>query len=479
MSLRVCMAAFDHVLELGDDGQTFSGSFAPAHQFLVDSVRQFFPNVSFMSSNKLGDMHSETMMFDGCLGRLQRNESDAMIQFVPFPVLGSGLIHSKTGDASKIVIFSMYNNTAAHSDTDVMDAFNSFSPQLWSLVAVFTAILTVIVFMTFRCKLLSIPKSKATGDPVVRIPKKQRTRRCIQQAFLIAAANILKQHTCYSYKGKSLRGKVVLLVFDLFSFLMVFYFSSMIKTEMVVQKRPETISSYEDVLAKPQTKPLWFKQMGNDHWDFMQANRDTPAGRIWERAQRFGIDSCFLKSGPDVQQSVGPVHRKEAVWLVPSYIVGVIVSNMCLFHHETNMYADINTWVRSDDAAREKLNVLIVSAAMPAESFQKFNRIVGAEFQNHLRYKSLKRIEFSFFPDKMSKSFRDCMANRIIYHDYEITAVHSAHYSRLFVLSGYFLLCGLLVLSSEMIRDMKHRFTLNKPETHDSWQNLPKSKRFG
>ena len=107
----------------------------------------------------------------------------------------------------------------------------------------------------------------------------------MHQALVVATANIMKQHTSYNIREQLLRRQLVLLLFAVFSFLIMFYFSSMIKTEMVVQRRPETISSYEDLLAKPNIKPLWAKPL-NDHWDFMNAGGNTAEGRIWERARK-------------------------------------------------------------------------------------------------------------------------------------------------------------------------------------------------
>ena len=93
MSLRICVATFKNMLELSGDEQKLKGLFAPTCGLLVDILWRVFPNASLTSSNKLGDMDMLTMMYDGCLGRLQRNESDIMIPFVPFPVPGSGLRH--------------------------------------------------------------------------------------------------------------------------------------------------------------------------------------------------------------------------------------------------------------------------------------------------------------------------------------------------------------------------------------------------
>ena len=280
----------------------------------------------------------------------------------------------------------------------------------------------------------------------------------MQQALIVATANIMEQHTSYSFRGNSLWGKVILFLFAVFSFVIINYFSSMIKTEMVVQKRPETISSYEELLAKPNTKPLWTKQLGG-HWDFMHANRNTAEGRIWERAKRMGIDSCLIEEIDVMQQSIGAISRQEAVWFGPSFLIGVISTNICAFSRMNAVILDANAWVRSDENAREKLNVLMQSSALHRDSAKKFNHITGTEFEAHIMHAQLKRMEFSMFPDTGTKSVRDCVANEIIYPDHEIEAVHLLHYKQLLVLSGWCLLFCLLVLSSEMMRSMYRRFT--------------------
>ena len=471
MSLRICTSTFENALELSGDERKFKGLFAPAYGFLVDNVWRFFPNASLTSSNKLGDMDSKTMMFDGCLGRLQRNESDVMIPVAPFPLLGKGLKHGTTASVSKVVMWSVYNNTAAPSDTDVMDAFNSFTGPLWSLTILTAAFLTVVVFLIFRVELLFFSKSKTAGVRGLRLMKEQGTRRCFHQALLIVTANVLKQHTSYSIRGKLLRRQLILFLFAVFSFLIMFYFSSMIKTEMVVQRRPGTISSYEELLENRNIKPLWAKQL-NVHWDFMHANRNTAEGRIWERAEKIGIDSCFLKSRADVQQNIGSISRQEAVWFGPSNLIGVINTNACAFSRANGMHTDVNTWFRTDENARERLTVLMQAAALPPGSVTKMNRIIEAEFEHHVLYKALKRMEFSIFPDTGSKSLRDCVANRIIYPDHGIEAVHLQHYERLFVLSCCCLLFCLLVLSLEVMRNIIHQRFHSNRVAHGSTHSL-------
>ena len=425
-----------------------------------DNLRRFFPNSTVVSSDKLGDMDSGTMMFDGCLGRLQRNESDVTLALVPFPVLGTGVLHGTTASASKVIMWSVYNNTAVPSDTDVMDAFHSFTDQLWFLIFLTSAFLTVVLFLIFYLKLLSLPQSNSQQTT------RQRTRRCVDQALLIVIANVLKQHTSYSFRGKLLRRRMILFLIAVFSFLIMFYFTSMIKTEMVVQKSPETISSYEELLAKPNVKPMWTNSEGI-HWFFKNAERNTAERRIWERAEKLGVDSCLLKTDADAKRMIEPLNTQKAVWFGHSYMMGVMITNVCAFHHSSGLHTDANMWFRSDEKARETLNVMMLSAALHPESVKKFNRIIEAEFEHHLMYQAFKRMEFSLFPNDGSKWLRECVANTIIHPDYEIEGVSSHHYSRLFVLSGYVLLFCLLVLVSEAMRNVYCRFASKKKR--DMW----------
>ena len=422
------------------------GYFAPGFEYLWS----MFPNASLTSSSKLGDMDMVTMMYDGCLGQLQKNESDVMIPFVPFPVVGSGLRHSKTEMASNVVMVSGYNNTAVSTGTDVMDAFKSFSCQLWSLTILTAAILTVVVFVTFRSRILCLPEA------ATRQTKRQRTRRCMNQALIIVTANVLKQHTSYNSRGKLLCGKIILFLYAVFCFLIILYFSSMIKTEMVVQKRPETISSYEELLAKPNTKPLWTKQL-NGHWGFIKADKKTAEGRIWERAKRMGIKSCFMETGADLHRNTRAMNRREAVWLAPSNMVNAMMTNTCAFWRAFGRYMDVNVWARSDENARERLSVVMQSAALHPDRAKMIDHIMQAEFEHHIQYASLKKLDFSIWPDTGSKSLRDCVAYKIIYPDYEIEAVHLEHYKRLFALSGWCLLLCLLRLSSELVQSTFRR----------------------
>ena len=170
--------------------------------------------------------------------------------------------------------------------------------------------------------------------------------------------------------------------------------------------------------------------------------------------EKIGIDSCFLKSRADVQQNIGSISRQEAVWFGPSDLIGVIITNACAFLRSNELYTDVNSWVRSDENAGEMLNVLMQAAVLSPDSVKKFNHIIEAEFEHHVLFMILKRMEFRVFPDTGSMAVRECVANRIIHPDHGIDGVSLGHYQRLLVLSGCSLLFCLSVLGLEFMRNM-------------------------
>ena len=450
MSLRICVTVFRQIIELTNDGKV-DGFVAPILIPLLEDITTLFPNTTISPSDKLGNMNQHTMMFDGCLGRLQRNESDFQIPFIPFPIVAPGLQQGFMALTSTTTICSAYNRTATTSKTDVMDAFQSFSRPLWSLTAFTTTVITLVVFLVFRHGLLRGRKSKATNEHRTR--KAKLAKLSMDRAAQVLIGNLFKQHSSYKHNNRKQSAKTVLFVFALFSVMIVVHFASMIKTEMVVQKRPQTISSYKEILQTLDVKPLWARQL-NDHWDFMHADPMSEEGQIWLRARKKGLDSCFIETDADIKREFPSVLTRQAVWFGPSYLLRPLTTNICAFMRAAGQFDSYNVWTNSDPSASEKLNGMLLSSAMHANDVRKFNRFLQALFEHNIILQSIRKLEFSYVPDIGSQSVHDCLANRIIYPDYELTSVNTQHYDRLFLISGCSLLLSALFLFIEHMRQL-------------------------
>ena len=227
----------------------------------------------------------------------------------------------------------------------------------------------------------------------------------------------------------------------------------MIKTEMVTMKRPETISSYEELLAKPQTRPLWTKA-GTDHWEFMRAAHDSPAGRVWDRANRMGIDDSII-SLERLSQEKQNISEMKAVMLTTSSLVGAIITNFCAESRRDNEFMDVNVWVRSDESAPEMFAGSVYSASMHHDKVTRYSKMNQAVLEHSLLDVPNRSMEFILCPDPGTKSVRDCVANDIVYPDLEFTSPPASHYSRLFLVSGYSMIVCCLILFLEITLNRK------------------------
>ena len=208
--LRICVTVFRQVLELTESGK-LDGFVAPILIPLLEDIKILFPNTTMTPSDKLGDMNQETMMFDGCLGRLQRNESDFQMPYINFPVVAPGLQQGHMAFTSKTTIFSAYSMTDSTSKTDVMDAFQSFSRPLWFLTVFTTAVITLVVFLAFRHGMERVRISRTTNE--LRTRKAKLTRFSMHRAAQVTVGNLLKQHTSYNYNGRKQSAKGVIFLF--------------------------------------------------------------------------------------------------------------------------------------------------------------------------------------------------------------------------------------------------------------------------
>ena len=78
------------------------------------------------------------------------------------------------------MIYSAYNNTEIPTNTDVMDAFHSFSRPLWSLIALTVLVLASTTFAAIQTKLLLVRQFRPARSRRLRESKWQSTRRTIR-----------------------------------------------------------------------------------------------------------------------------------------------------------------------------------------------------------------------------------------------------------------------------------------------------------
>ena len=446
MSFRICMTRIPSLTEVVD-GQ-ISGLFGPVYSLISDDFRRR-GNITLTEFDKLGDWNEASQMFDGCLGQLQKNESDIHMPMVTYPVVAAGLDQGFLGVPFTIVITAAYTVNSNLDHTDVMDAFVSLSPAIWYTSALLSTMIALVIVLVMR---LTKSTNTARRRKTVR---RAKTRRAIKQATKIAIGNMLKQHPSYSWNTTFHTARAALLLFALLTFFVGYFFCAMIKTDMVVIKKPVTISTYEEILEQ-KVRPVWAKQL-TDHTEFMNADPGSLEDRIWKLAESYGIENCRLDADLTSATTVAiEISNQKAVFFISSYLVSLARTNVCAMARQSGYRMSTNSYMYSDPSAREKIATFMISSHSEDYVKRIHRELLGSVFEHALLLQSIKRLDYVISKDTGSRELRDCVSNTIIYPDHEIIFPDADHYQHLFALSGVLLFVAAFVYACELLSSTRH-----------------------
>lgn len=453
MNLRICTPSMPQYVDFRE-GQV-TGILAPAYDLTLSVFKYSFPNLTINPTGKLGDLiDPEKGYYDGCIGQLQNNHSDTYIPITSFPLIAPGIDQGHVLLSSTIVIGTGYNSTAITSTTDVMDAFGSFSRSLWLMIVttavVFALSMFVILLASYQMAVLRIRK-RLLSRKVVPL-QKGAIIQLILQVIAITMGNMIKQHTGYNIKCRKMMVRMLVLSMAIFAFIISLYFSAMIKTEKVLVKRPDTISSYQEILDRPHVRPVWARPFG-DHREFRDARPGSRRRRIWQRAQAMGINESFYDFNSESinKLAVDCIHRRS-VWLGPAYLTSFTTTNGCAMMASIGMFSEINAWMKTDGKAEERLFGLMKSSLMPRDQSRLLDKAAQRALEHNLMDQVWKQLDFIFVKDGIgTRRVRECVANRIIEGDHVLTTPGLNHYRNLGKVTAVSLAFSALLLTLELL----------------------------
>lgn len=435
--LRICIPVFDGLTEVS--GQKVIGPASHMFNGLLD-IMAIAANFTITPAEKAGDVVDHlNSQYDGCLGMIQGNQSDLMIQLSAFPILGPGLQHSHVVTFSKTLIVSAYDSRPLTKSTDVMDAFNGLTAGVWTVSLMMTLLLSLVVTWALIVHKKHLHPDWSLGA-LIKSPGKQIGR--------LVLGHILNQYSSFPLKQEAERAaRSFFLWFSVFTFFLHYCFSAMMKTEMVVQEAPRTITSYEDILNRKGVVPLWAAQM-DDHWQFQRAASDSRQGRIWQRAVKAGIDRCLLSGSMGSMHMIGiQVGRQEAVYISSSLLVGRVVPAVCALSRNMDLMTWGNALITPADED-EKLLGNMHSSSIPRHLSRRVFKLTQAAFEIGLPETLFKSTVL--VPATATDEYRDCVANRVIYPNHGFGAPTVHHYQHLFLVGGALMAISVTVLVVEI-----------------------------
>ena len=430
--MKACWPDFDDQI-ISLDGDRVTGY---AAALFVDSIQLFqkrFKNYTlFFTQDKYGDVvDPEKQIYDGCIGRLQRNEQDFALAPTAFGVQIPNVSNSGVFLSSMTNIVSAYNNSFDSSKTDVMQFFTEFDLHLW-----LTTISLLVVLILFQ---------------VYLVRRKRKRRSFMRWMENLMTATLMKQFSSLDIPSSRLSVRFIFLMINVFIFLIHFFLSSLIKTELVVQKQPDTISTYEEIVEHQNCRPVWLKGL-NTHWEFENSDPKSSAFEVWKRGQKAGLDRTLVDMKlENLHYTIEEIKKKEAVLLIPNYLVDVIVTNECSLTRQSGVLTDFNMWYRADPSVKESLATVSRSSNISQYLSWEATRFTTLLLEHDLFFRNLRYLNFVVAKYTGNPEVEDCMANRIIYPEHNLESINLSHYAGLWKLLGSACLLVFFVFVSELV----------------------------
>ena len=361
--------------------------------------------------------------FDGCLGYLQTNKSQFILNFHEYPRV--------TGEVAQGIIATdsaPYLGTAYHVNFNkakylqLSSAFYSFEWTLWVLLC----LSLLIIWSTIR------------------------VRRCIHGRFFRLRkkkTSLLFQVVSHSLKfarvgDRGIFKKIIFIICSFISLVIVSYFCSLIKTQLVTFPNPPIFSSLQELLDKKITLTLieglrsvvWFEfaPLGSRErrlFDFLLAKH--------QRRQAFILDTRRSEFYAELRRAIQNQIFRQSVYIFDRLVAPSMLTITCHFSFEEELFSITNSlfnttpegdlavpyMIRLTDSHSSTLGVLF-SRHFPEFSYKGirkgFVNLVEHGFYSQMASRlerfteqMLKR-SFPTVQFRHSQRFRDCISLKII-----------------------------------------------------------------
>ena len=335
-------------------------------------------NVSFIAKpESLRSPTNEMKSIDECLWSIERNESDVV--FLPYnmPVIMNNI---KTGPvlfSDKIAILSTYKVENDDRHPRILDTFASFGVDALALILNLLAFLAVLICLTYILERKSLSRG-------IRINSRRFKLRFVPW-FIFRF--FVKQFP--SFPGNMTALKVLLTCCLLtFSYFVTFFYTSMIKTDMVTVKAPKVIASYQDILDGPKIKP-YICYGFDEYTSFKYAKEGSLKRKIWERILKMGVKKLVSHRG------IGKLLYLNSPFMNSKAVVMAYVSLLDVGKYWISLYF----WEKktrglyvSDATESAKLSASVINRMTTDTVSHKYQVRMRRFFQGHFYPKFLQNL---------------------------------------------------------------------------------------
>ena len=309
--LRICHPAdfkgfFFYEKKTGQFAGTFSSVFNEPVNLIRQGMSSLVNNFSLVieSSASLNISQASSENFQGCIPAIQNNRSDLLFALVEYPSRHLNVTQGLTVFDTVLTLGSMYQKDVTGEVAQSLDSFKSFSFAVWFMCLV-----------TF-CSLSLLLKVK---NYLVN-------QRRNQYNLLCTGTHMMRLN---AMSDVGLIRKIIFLCASLYSLVVVHYFCTLIKTELVTTRDPVVFRSYQDIIDR-RVQPVFAEGMS---FDVFFSSEDAPQFRrsLWKYATtHFRLEDLYVEMNP-VQFFISAlaILMETNVVIVDSLVMPVIPASGC------------------------------------------------------------------------------------------------------------------------------------------------------
>jgi len=213
---------------ISDRRPIFTGLAADIQNILNDGVFGLESKTHF-NFTLLDRQFTATNKLSGCHLSLHENSSDIFLKPTPYPVGVDSIEVIDIIDQSRIEFITGYSSDNSIKDGDVLESFRSFPVLIWTMIIM--TILSLYTAMTFSRKIHL---------------KLKRKRRSESSMFSKIISQFMFQDFFYKLPSKSIFQLSFMLT--IFSFMIHILYNSVVKTDLVIVRKPYTLYSFQDII---------------------------------------------------------------------------------------------------------------------------------------------------------------------------------------------------------------------------------------
>ena len=459
LSFRICYTAISGILNVDSKKIKFEGVFALlVNTYLERGGHHNHVNYTFVQEKTYGVViDHENMIYDGCIGSMQRNESDIAFVIVASPVLGPNIEQGSAIGFEQMSIVSSYNPVTEQVDTDIVTFFSVFDRNLTLVLILmmiaFTFMLAgVLTFFSREARIMKSYIAKRTRSTVDDRPSSGRSGW--QKAALFVLTRWIRQFSAYGITRSVSTVRVLVLLITISCFLIQCYLFSLVKTDLAIVKPPVTIENYDDILERETLLPMWVENLG-DYGLFKDAEPGTKERQVWDKAVSMN-DAQMSSSMFSLERmfegdfsSFTKILRQQAIFLMGR--TTLYVNRRCLCSLATNMPMPERgslSRVTVDPQSKEKVLVHVNNANLNPLIKCGVNRRSVDIFEGGITEINRKQTEV-MIPSSDANLMKACMSDEVVINPAVVHPPGNWFYRHMWYVCGALLCLSCIILLVE------------------------------